>query len=180
MAREHPAGDRQVYPGSLLTYALAEIGGGPWPDRLAIAPLPRARQDFDAIRSWGADLVISLVGDDECARAGMPDLSSAFGRIGVDCIRAPIADYGSPDAEFELGWPAHRKRALDVLKSGGKVLVHCRGGQGRSGTIAAALLIAGGLSPADAMADVRRSRPAAIETEGQEVWLYTRSIDRPE
>lgn len=180
MAGEHLAGDHQIHPRGLLTYALAEIGGGPWPDRVAVAPLPRARQDFDDIRAWGAGLVISLVGDDECARAGMPDLTGAFARVGIACIRAPIDDYGSPDPTFELEWQAHRERALGVLQSGGKVLVHCRGGQGRSGTIAAALLIAGGMAPADAIAEVRRSRPAAIETEGQEVWLYTRSIDRPD
>lgn len=142
--------------------------------------MPRTEQDFDRIRGWGADLVFSLVAEDESARAGMADLVGAFSRAGVDCVRAPIEDYSSPDSDFETAWKTQRRQALDILERGGKILVHCRGGQGRSGTIAAALLIAGGVAPADAIALVRQSRPAAIETEGQEVWLHTRSIDRPD
>lgn len=179
MAREHPPGDHQVRARVLLTYALVEIKGGPWPGRLAIAPLPRTADDFAAVRVWGADLVLSLVRDEEAVRAGASDLSAQFEREGITSIRAPIIDYGSPDEDFEIDWPAHRARAMAVLKKGGKVLVHCRGGQGRSGTIAAALLIAGGLAPADAIGEVRLSRPAAIETAGQEIWLYTRSTTRP-
>jgi rhodanese-related sulfurtransferase len=180
VAREHPAGDHQVHPRGLLTYALAEIGGGPWTGRLAIAPLPRSDDDFAAIRTWGADLVLSLVEEDEAERAGAPDLSARFKREAIACLRAPIVDYGNPDEAFEIRWADHRDRALGLLAEGGKVLVHCRGGQGRSGTIAAALLIASGMAPADAIAEVRRSRPAAIETEGQEIWLHTRAaIGRP-
>ena len=110
----------------------------------------------------------------------MSDLQAAFERTSIASIRAPIVDYGTPGPEFERRWPAHRRRALKLLKDGGKVLVHCRGGQGRSGTIAAALLIAGGLAPADAIAEIRRSRPAAIETAEQEVWLFTRTNGRPD
>jgi protein-tyrosine phosphatase len=124
--------------------------------------------------------VLSLVEDAEAERAGAADLADRFARQGVACLRAPIVDYGSPGPEFEVDWPTHRARALAVLEDGGKVLVHCRGGQGRSGTIAAALLVTGGLAPADAIAEVRRARPAAIETAGQEVWLFTRSTSRPD
>ncbi|MDF1792818.1 MAG: dual specificity protein phosphatase family protein [Thalassobaculaceae bacterium] len=180
MAREHPSGNHQVHPRGRLTYTFATIQGGSWPGRLAIAPLPRAEQDFDEIRAWSADLVLSLVEDEEAERAGMPNLAEAFKRVGIAIIRAPIVDYGNPDEAFESGWRNHRRQALDVLESGGKVLVHCRGGRGRSGTIAAALLIAGGMAPADAIALVRQSRPAAIETAGQEAWLVTRSTDRPD
>lgn len=178
MAREHPAGNHQVHPRGLLTYALAEIGGGPWAGRLAIAPLPRTAEEFTAIRDWGAGLVLSLVEEDEAERAGAPDLSARFEREGITCLRAPIVDYGSPDEAFETSWSDHRDKALALLAEGGKVLVHCRGGQGRSGTIAAALLIAGGMTPADAISEVRHSRPAAIETAGQEIWLNTRAAIR--
>ena len=178
MAHQHPAGNHQVHPRGLLTYALAEIAGGPWPGRLAIAPLPRAAEEFEAIKDWGTGLVLSLVEDEEAERAGAPDLPDRFDREGIACLRAPIVDYGSPDEAFETSWAEHRESALALLETGGKVLVHCRGGQGRSGTIAAALLIAGGMVPADAIAEVRRSRPAAIETAGQEIWLNTRAAIR--
>ena len=46
------------------------------------------------------------------------------------------------------------RRRLDVL-------VHCRGGLGRAGTIAARLLIELGVEPAKAIEDVRAVRPGS-------------------
>jgi ADP-ribosyl-[dinitrogen reductase] hydrolase len=48
------------------------------------------------------------------------------------------------------------------------VLVHCRGGLGRAGTIAARLLVELGMEPTKAIASVRGVRPGAIETSEQE------------
>jgi ADP-ribosyl-[dinitrogen reductase] hydrolase len=46
--------------------------------------------------------------------------------------------------------------------------VHCWGGVGRAGTIAAACLVARGTPPEDAMAIVRKTRGRAIESAAQE------------
>ncbi|MGH7084161.1 MAG: hypothetical protein ACREFN_04140 [Acetobacteraceae bacterium] len=51
------------------------------------------------------------------------------------------------------------------------MFVHCKGGLGRTGTIAARLLIECGRQPHEAMAIVRRARPRTIETPEQETWL---------
>ncbi len=115
--------------------------------------------------------MLSLVEDGEVAGLGLPELSGRFQAADLACLRLPIADYSVPDDAFETAWPIHRARALGLLAEGGKVLVHCRGGQGRSGTIAAALLIAGGLPAQEAIDLVRADRPAAIETASQEAWL---------
>jgi protein-tyrosine phosphatase len=57
------------------------------------------------------------------------------------------------------------------LRSGGNVLVHCRGGLGRAGMIAARLLVEEGVPPETAMTAVRAARPRAIETPAQERWV---------
>jgi len=51
------------------------------------------------------------------------------------------------------------------------VMVHCRGGFGRTGTVAARLLVERGLDPAAAMALVRHTRPGSIETSEQELYV---------
>ena len=58
-----------------------------------------------------------------------------------------------------------------LLRSGRDVLVHCRGGLGRAGTIAARLLIELGMEPATAIRQVRAVRPGAIETLEQEKYV---------
>ena len=72
---------------------------------------------------------------------------------------------------FEQEWDIAGEELRSILRSGSDVLVHCRGGLGRAGTIAARLLVELGLEPAMAIASVRRVRPGAIETSDQEKFV---------
>lgn len=49
--------------------------------------------------------------------------------------------------------------------------MHCRAGLGRTGTVAARLLVEHGARPADAIALVRTVRPGSIETVEQESYV---------
>jgi hypothetical protein len=77
--------------------------------------------------------------------------------------------------------PTDRADALAALheahrraQAGERVEVACHGGVGRTGTALAALAILDGLSPADALAWVRRDyNPRAVETPWQRRWLRT-------
>lgn len=116
--------------------------------------------------------MLGLLPEDEAARLGLESTIEAFEAAEIPYHTHPITDYGTPDPEFETAWPELRAGLLAVLQHDGRVFVHCRAGYGRSGTIAAALLISGG-TPAEAAIDlVRRNRPGAIETPGQEAWLH--------
>jgi protein-tyrosine phosphatase len=53
------------------------------------------------------------------------------------------------------------------MRRGETVVVHCRGGLGRSGTIAACCLVATGRDPVEAIRMVRKARPGAVEVESQ-------------
>lgn len=172
MARQHQADHRPLHPGRILsTYPIFEIADGPWPGRLALGPVPIADDAPAAIVAWGAATVVGLTDPQEAARLGRADLASHLASAGLPWLPAPIDDFSAPGASFELAWPALRARLLERLDAGDKILVHCRGGLGRSGTVAAALLIAAGLTPNAAVGAVRRARPGAIETAEQEAWL---------
>ena len=61
-----------------------------------------------------------------------------------------------------------------TLRGGGRVVVHCRGGIGRAGTVASRLLVELGLcAPEEALARVRTARPACVETWEQERHVLT-------
>ena len=51
------------------------------------------------------------------------------------------------------------------------MVLHCRGGIGRTGTIAARLLVEFGVAPEEAIRMVRRARPGTIETPAQEEYV---------
>ncbi|HEY9567664.1 MAG TPA: hypothetical protein VIR38_06210, partial [Thalassobaculum sp.] len=60
-----------------------EIGGGPWPGRLAIGPIPAADDAPPAIAAWGAAVVLGLTGTEEAERLGRADLAAHLASAGV-------------------------------------------------------------------------------------------------
>lgn len=71
---------------------------------------------------------------------GVGDLGERIAERVIAWRHLPIVDPTGPGAEFEGRWPAAGRAAWQLLREGGNVLVHCRGGRGRAGTVAACLL----------------------------------------
>lgn len=135
---------------------------------------PRSRDlgmDVFAIRQWGADAVVSLVEEHEMQALGVPHLGAAVRRAGMIWHHLPIADFAAPDIGTLKAWAAVSPTLHQTLDRGGRVLFHCRGGRGRSGMIAALVLIERGEPWSEALRRVREIRPGAIETAVQEEFL---------
>lgn len=131
--------------------------------------------DMDAIKNWGADAVLSLIEDHEFDMLGVTQLSLAMKARNIDWFHFPIRDLDVPTADAMASWCTLSPKLHKIIESGGSVVVHCRGGLGRAGTIAALLLTERGWSGGKAINDVRGVRPGAIETSEQEQWLISRS-----
>ena len=123
--------------------------------------------DLDAISEWGAKLVLTLVEAHELIALGVPELGDAVKQRGMAWLHLPIADYSIPGDDFEQAWLNHGAQIRALLRNGDDVLVHCKGGLGRAGMIAARLLAELGMAPDDAIRTVRRERRGAIETPSQ-------------
>ena len=81
-----------------------------------------------------------------------------------------VVDYGIPTAEALSRWGDVSEMARAALKGGGRVIVHCKGGCGRSGMAALRLMIEAGEAPDAALARLRAVRPCAVETAEQLAW----------
>lgn len=127
--------------------------------------------DLDAIRTWGASTVITLVEDHELEELGVRALGAEVAARGMAWLHLPITDVSPPDHRFEHGWREHAPRLVHDVRAGGRVLVHCKGGLGRAGTAAALLLVALDVAPAQAIRIVRAARAGAIETAAQESYV---------
>jgi ADP-ribosylglycohydrolase/protein-tyrosine phosphatase len=131
--------------------------------------------DIAAIRSWGASAVVTLIEDHEFAMLGVDSLPRAMQDAGLEWHHLPIRDVDVPDRRFESRWVYAGTRLRERLRSGERVLVHCRGGLGRAGLVAAGLLVESGVPAGQAIAAVRAVRSGAVETPSQEQWVATRS-----
>ena len=83
----------------------------------------------------------------------------------------PIADFKAPDHEFKKKWITTKTLLKNDLLKGSNIVLHCKGGIGRSGTIAALILIEHGEENANAIKCVRKKRQGAIENEVQEQFV---------
>lgn len=127
--------------------------------------------DLDVVTAWGADAVVTLMEQFELELLGITDLPALLESRGTEWHHLPIRDVDVPDRQFEENWLESGQRIRSLLFSGGRVLLHCRGGIGRTGTIAARLLVEFGFKPADAIALVRQTRSGTIETAAQERYV---------
>lgn len=126
-------------------------------------------QDLDAIQLWGATAVISLITDEEIDYLQVRGLREAVEERHMEWWHLPIPDVQPPGPEFESGWKVAGEAIRDRLRMGFDVLVHCKGGLGRAGTVAARLLVELGGNWEDAIRKVRDARSEdAIETAAQE------------
>ncbi|OGR38618.1 MAG: phosphatase [Desulfovibrionales bacterium GWA2_65_9] len=123
--------------------------------------------DLDAIAAWGAKLVLTLVEPAELRELKVPQLGHEIKRRGIEWLHLPIADYSVPTEAFEQKWETQGREIREMLRNGDDVLVHCKGGLGRAGMIAARLLAELGMNPDEAIRTVRRARKGAIETPSQ-------------
>lgn len=123
--------------------------------------------DLDAIAAWGARLVLTLVEPAELSALAVPHLGREVQARGIAWRHLPIADFSVPDAAFETAWLQHGPEVRTLLRDGHDVLLHCKGGLGRAGMMAARLLVELGLPADEAVRRVRRARPGAIETPSQ-------------
>jgi len=154
--------------GTVL-YALPVLRG-----ILAIAPLPGTGGDYAAdlahLKDWRPAAVMSLAGADEMAKVGGAGLPGDVVHLGARWLHMPVPDFGVPDASAAAQWRAATATALPALRGGGRVMIHCKGGCGRSGMAALRLMIAAGEAPEAALARLRALRPCAVETKAQMRW----------
>lgn len=154
-------------------YSRGEIGltfcPGRW-DRVRehLPPWERdLKVDLDAISEWGAHMALTLLEAPEFELLQVPALGEAFRGRGIDWRHMPIPDLNAPGDEFLNLFKTDGTAAIEVLRRGGRVLVHCRAGLGRTGTVASMLLIELGASVEDALRRVRGARRGAVQTPSQ-------------
>jgi ADP-ribosyl-[dinitrogen reductase] hydrolase len=127
-------------------------------------------KDLDTIFTWGARTIVTLLEQHELAHLAITRLGEEVQRRGMEWLHLPIPDVSTPGPEFEAKWPAISEHLRSRLDAGENILIHCRGGVGRSGMVAARLLIEFGVDAETAIARVRAARLGAIETWEQERW----------
>jgi len=144
--------------------------GGTWERDLA--------KDLAVIENLGSKVLVTLMESHEFAILGVPEFPNTLEGSAIEWLHLPILDMNVPDDKFEHQWRIIGPRLHARLADGDTIVIHCRGGLGRTGLVAARMLVEAGLSPVDAVETVRRAREHSIETYAQEHYVLSKGWEQ--
>jgi hypothetical protein len=170
---------------SISRFWIASLGAGRTRGRLGLAACPGweprspltgsatgdFEQDMGAVVRWGPHLVLTLLENDELWEYRVGMLPQTLAARSIPWQHFPMALDGLPDAGFEQRWALVSPGLRDMLRAGGKLLIHCSDGMLRSGLLAGRLLIELGCRPEDAVNRVQAARPGALSAPEQRDYL---------
>jgi protein-tyrosine phosphatase len=128
-------------------------------------------QDLTRLRNhYKTDRLVSLIEAHELEQLRIPNLFDQVKACNIHSEWFPIQDFSTPTSM--TGLIKLVESILSAVQAGKTVVIHCKGGLGRSGLVAAACLVALKYAPEDAFAIVRQARPGSVETAEQEAYVY--------
>jgi len=147
---------------------------GPWPGKLALAARPRGGDWLeDEMASWrraGVDIVLSLLTSEEEHDLDLENEAREVKAHGMAFLSFPIPDRRVPASETEVIKVLEKLNS--ELSSGKKIVMHCRQGIGRTGLVAACLLVTKGWTPETAVKSLSAARGTSLpETAEQRRWI---------
>lgn len=139
--------------------------------KISICRQPLTVEEFDKVKTWGADVIVTMTKVEEFV------VNNFIEKISNCCrswLHLPVNDFDIPSENIDL----EIKKLLNYLDLNKRILIHCKGGQGRSGMIATRLLVEQGEDPIAAIRKIRQLRPFAIETKKQLNWASKKHCNK--
>jgi len=122
-------------------------------------PVPQA---LETLKQAGASALITLMPTAELASHQAQALGQYCEAAGLAWFHCPIEDDHAPQADFANAWQHAGPVVHQLLSAGKTVAIHCKGGSGRTGLIAAQILFERGQDKDVVKSTVQALRPYAL------------------
>ncbi|MFB9134608.1 cyclin-dependent kinase inhibitor 3 family protein [Vibrio olivae] len=134
---------------------------------LILTPCPGTKdvglaQSIAQLKQQGVRVVVTALSQQEMDEKGVSSLADEVESAGLQWLHAPIEDDCAPDEAFTKRWRHIAPVIHGVLSQGGKVALHCMGGSGRTGLLAAHVLLEKGWALDEIINQVQALRPGAF------------------
>lgn len=138
---------------------------------IALTPCPATKgiDLIDTIKQFkraGVAAVVTLLSDHELQQLGVYNLKEVCTDHGLSWVQCAIEDGGVPDHTMLALWRQYVPDFINITETKG-VAIHCVGGSGRTGLVAAMLLRHLGYTESQAIEAVQAQRPTALTRPNQ-------------
>lgn len=114
------------------------------------------------LRKAGADAVVTMLPDTEIKALDVASLGQETETFGMQWFQLPVEDDGAPEEAFEAAFTQAKASLLALIEEKTTIAIHCKGGSGRTGLMAAILLLESGMLWDDVKTLVQSIRPNAL------------------
>lgn len=151
--------------GSGSLSVMAKPASGDWID-----------DEFSEIAKQGINLIVSLLEIEESYEVGLDKEQIFTEKHGMNYISYPIQDRGLPPSISS--YLEFTKNLYHTAAGGANIAVHCRAGIGRTGVIAAGILLHCGFEPIEAFEHISIKRGVSVPDTDEQVDWVSKSFSR--
>ncbi len=119
-------------------------------------------ESLEALKTAGATALITLMTAEEMTKNRVNEIQAQCAALDLAWFHLPVEDECAPTEAFAELWTEVKKHLHDRLDKGEKLAVHCKGGSGRTGLLAAQILMERGVPTSHAVEQVRALRSNAF------------------
>lgn len=140
--------------------------------QILFTPCPGAKalplaESIQQLADLGVCALLTLLPEEEILANQVEALPQLCEQAGMRWFHLPIEDDHAPEKAFRQAWQNTKAAVHSLLDEGKSIAIHCKGGTGRTGTVAAQILLERGVPLAEVIEQVRATRPQALRIECQ-------------
>ncbi|MFT6985165.1 MAG: protein-tyrosine phosphatase [Psychromonas sp.] len=144
--------------------------------QIILTPCPATKEvdlktSLTQLKQAGAEALLTLMTQDELDKNQLSTIGESVQAVGMTWYHLPIIDDHMPEHAFMEAWENAGPAVQALLEQGKSIALHCKGGSGRTGLVAAQILLQRGEAIGPVMARIQAVRPNAFTQTCQRDYL---------
>lgn len=135
--------------------------------KIILTPCPGTKgsdlsSSLNDLKAVGTQAVLTFMTQDELDNNQLANLGALVKAKGMSWFHLPIMDDEAPEAAFLDAWQTAGPALHRLIEQGKTIAAHCKGGSGRTGLVAAQILLERGEAIEPLMKRIKKLRPNAF------------------
>ena len=144
--------------------------------QLVLTPCPGTKgvsldASLQQLKQQGVKAIVTALSQAELESKGVGLLGEKAQELDIKWFSLPIDDDAVPDEHFATQWQAISSQLHQIIENQDNVMLHCMGGSGRTGLLAAHLLLEYGWNIDTIIEQVQALRPNAFTHADQQHYV---------